>query len=263
MKEYDVIASLGGDCAVGYQLRHRGLRMTSLPFDWTRMMSKEPIEYLIRGFQNDFKDLCLKENLTFEGRRHLLIPGGRKEYPAYDTLTGFDFLHLFTKPLTDPGSYPAGRAILDRRIARFISMLGKAKTALLILVTEFAYDEQLARDLAASIRRRFPKLDLTLYLIQFAAKATETIDLGSGDVLCRYQRHLDKHYDMVFTSHEWKFLDTVKLTNLPPPQERKPKGLMRLKYTLWKKYGYELEERGYACCNAKYWHIDKDATVYV
>lgn len=260
MKEYDVIASLGGDCAVSYQLRHRGLRMTSLPFDWTRMTSPKALEYLICGFQNDFEDLCLKENLEFEGREPIVARGGRIEYPALDKLSGFDFIHLFTRPLTDNGAYDEGDAILKRRISRFVSMLEKAKSALLILATEFAYEDQLALALAQAIRHRFPQLKLSLRLMMFHSERQGVIVQENGDCICRYQRKLDLHYDMVFTSYEWKFLDVVKLSSCPLPAQRKPKGLKGLKYKTWKKFGLELEEQGYACCNMRFWNLDKESS---
>lgn len=260
MREYDVIASLGGDCAVGYQLRHRGLRRTALPFDWTRMTSPKALEYLVLGFQNDFIDLCAKENLEFEGREPIIARGRRVEYPALDKLSGFDFIHLFTRPLTEAGAYERGRDILMRRISRFVAMLEKAKSALLILATEFAYEDRLAYELAKAIRSRFPQLELSLRLIMFNAGKQEVIAQENGDCICRYQRKLDLHYDMVFTSYEWKFLDTIKLSCYSTPAQRKPKGLEGFKYKLWKKLGLELEEKGHACCNMRFWNLEKETS---
>lgn len=62
-EKYDLICSLGGNCMAASQIRQRGLRVASLPFDWTFIVNDKPLYKLAEGFKNKFKDFLLKENL--------------------------------------------------------------------------------------------------------------------------------------------------------------------------------------------------------
>ncbi len=64
IEKFDAIISLGGFCGAAAQLRARGLRPFSLPFDWLVMDSPQTIVYLTKAFERGFDDFCLKENLT-------------------------------------------------------------------------------------------------------------------------------------------------------------------------------------------------------
>ena len=63
-KEYDAIVSLGGFCGASIQLRARGLRPYSLPFDWLFMEDEQSIKWLTSEVGNDFRSFCLRENLV-------------------------------------------------------------------------------------------------------------------------------------------------------------------------------------------------------
>lgn len=244
-REYDLIASLGGNCAAACQMKHRGLRKVALGFDWLAMDDLRTIRYLADALNKGFADLALRENLK------VCLPpirsNGRKVCRYVDVLTGYRFLHLFHGEVeTDLDEYKRGRATLFRRIDRFMGLLGKAKTALLVLETNFEFDDSEVEKLHEAISQRFPFVDIELYVMMFSSRTQGDRILPGIGVVCRYQRPVDLNYDMQLTSWEWSFLDYVKLAaNNICDCPLRPTGMLRLKYKLWKHCGKELEDRGY------------------
>lgn len=62
-RQYDLICSLGGNCAAAHNLQYKGLRPFSLPFDWVYMLNEEPLYKLADCFKDDFSRFFLQENL--------------------------------------------------------------------------------------------------------------------------------------------------------------------------------------------------------
>ena len=89
--KYDLIASLGANCSVAYELKRRFLRSFSLPFDWLLIDDSRTFAYLARAFRNRFDDFMLKENLVE------LECGDGKYVPYYDKCSGCKFLHFFQR----------------------------------------------------------------------------------------------------------------------------------------------------------------------
>ncbi|MCR5839069.1 MAG: papain-like cysteine peptidase, partial [Kiritimatiellae bacterium] len=55
---YDLIFSLGGNCAAAHNLKIRRLRPYSLPFDWTYMVDERPIAWLISAIDSHMSGFC-------------------------------------------------------------------------------------------------------------------------------------------------------------------------------------------------------------
>ena len=55
-KEYDLICSLGGNCAAAHNLRIRNLRTVAYPFDWTYFKSDSAVYKLADNFVDGFKN---------------------------------------------------------------------------------------------------------------------------------------------------------------------------------------------------------------
>lgn len=251
MREYDSIVSLGGFCGAAAQLRIRGLRTCSMPFDWLYMESEESIKYLARAFQNDFKDFCLKENLALVPQSQDL--GGVAKYKYRDSLSKFVFIHHFHESI-DKGGYEKTYSTIKRRVDRFLSAFKPGKSVLLILATRFEYDLSLAARLLDSIREKFPGTSVDLHVIQFAAKLSDPLALGekipleypfSGEKYSRPQGE----YDINYTSSEWAFLDQVRLRNHEYPKMR---GFAKFKFKLWKSLSKYLRNEGYGCSGIRF-----------
>ena len=244
-REYDLIVSLGGNCAAACQMKHRGLRRVALGFDWLAMDDLRAIHYFSRAMENGFGDLALRENL--EVCSPPLGSGKQLEYRYADRLSGYRFLHHFHGDVwTDAGEYERGRRTLLKRIDRFMNLLDRSKTALLVLETNFEFEDVEIFKLHEAIARRFPSVDIELYVMMFSAGTQGDKPLPGIGAVCKYQRPVNLLYDMQFTSWEWSFLDYVRLSpaNFGNCHSR-PTGLSRIKYKLWKHCGKELEDRGY------------------
>jgi len=123
MKIYDIILSLGGSCAVANQLKERGLRLASYPFDW--IFTKEPtsLERLADCFREDFVNWPKLENLVEidEDERN----SHAAKYQYRDAYTGFRFIHDFTEPKERCAEVVREKYL--RRIERLCLRLKEAK----------------------------------------------------------------------------------------------------------------------------------------
>lgn len=59
--EYDLIVSLGANCSVAHNLRFRGLRPVSLPFDWCYFVDDVSIHFWIDEVGHGFPGLLKRE----------------------------------------------------------------------------------------------------------------------------------------------------------------------------------------------------------
>lgn len=249
-KEYDAIVSLGGFCGASIQLRARGLRPYSLPFDWLFMEDEQSIKWLTSEVGNDFRSFCLRENLVAIDRADV---GGMAPFKYKDVLSGYGFVHHFRKD-KEAGGYEEAKIVMDRRMRRFFSIFTPGKSVLLILSTLFEFDYGLAEDLLRAFRVRFPDTMIDLHVIQLGCAFDNTLTLAERvpDSLpftgCRVARMQD--YDLHYTSSEWSFLDGLALTDYP---RKKLKGISKLKFKIWKGLSKWLRNEGYGCLGVRFY----------
>ena len=245
--DYDMFVSLGGNCGAATQLKYRGLRTCAYPFDWLMMAGPETIDYLCEGFCDGFKQLCLKEHLRPMERPP--ARGGSARYWYEDVYTGFQFVHHFQSPITEPGVYEAARAILERRIRRLLEALNGGKRVLMILATPFAFDPQQAVRLLEVLRRQFPKSHIDLACLQFGVvfdtprTIAEAWDSALPFVAGGRYAHPLELYACLMTGYEWHFLDTAGFS----VGQRPLRGLDTWVFRLWRKTTKHLVRRGYPC----------------
>lgn len=106
-QEYDCIISSGGCCNAANQLKLRGLRPVSFPFDWPLTRDDRPIRYLPKGLRNRFRDFIVdnvdvpdkKITLPHDGiyGTHILsnVVGSNREYVRQYWM--WDFVHQTQK----------------------------------------------------------------------------------------------------------------------------------------------------------------------
>lgn len=246
-KNYDMIASLGGNCAAASQLRMRGLRLYSLPFDWLYMKDSQTIEWIADNFSRKFDNLMLQENLVPIPEQDL-HGGGTAPFGYKDTISGYGFIHHFFGPKDNPAAFNSVKAKMSRRVARFFSKLEEAESILFILATNFSYDENLADNLAKTIRNLYPNKVIDFHFMQFRYKfsdctqtARESIDEHLSK--CCYAREIGD-YDFEKTSSEWAFLDNVVLKD----EARCCLGIKdKFLYKIWKHISKYFLNKGYGC----------------
>ena len=251
MKSYDAIISLGGNCGAASQLRMRGLRPCSLPFDWTYMTGPETIEWLCRGFENGFADFCLRENLEPLAKD----ASGLAPYKYHDRASGYNFIHHFWTPADTDANHRVTYDIMRRRISRLGKIMKAGSSFLFILATNFEYDPALAVRLLETIRKLHPGKTIDMRVMQHCAtfenplvmseRWPEGLPFEGG----RYARRIF-NYDYNHTDSEWDFLDGLSLTGMPRPKRL---GLLdRIKYKLWKRFSKYFRDNGYACAGLRF-----------
>lgn len=247
-RRYDVIASLGGNCSVAFQLMHRGKRPCAYALDWTLVDDARAIAYLPEGIRTRFAAWCQKENLIEYDE-----PGveyGKKVLKYEDTLTGFRFMHHFHGEIGQGAYYEDAKKKLDCRMARFYERMSKAKRAYLILSTKFPIAREDAQNILEALDSVFPGVHVRLRILMFAAKEQISETCMDGRLeLCSYIRPLDLHYDMYYTAPEWKFMDELHLSGGASIREIRRRFPAKYKYKIWKSLGRWLERRGYGCAN--------------
>ena len=110
---FDLALSLGGSCISALQLRRRGLRTCSLPFDWLFHINDNILTSLSMCFQEDFQNWLLRDNLQE------LVGDERGVSPHYqykDTYTGFRFIHDFFQPIDHKGECKNVKRKYNKRI---------------------------------------------------------------------------------------------------------------------------------------------------
>lgn len=130
IRKYDLIVSLGEDCACATYLKMHNLRPYSLPFDWLTNASLETRFNLIL---DEFDKFLSVENLRIIDKKTLNHPTFDSDFDYYENIkNGLHFYHDF------PYSIPIKESIKDvedkyeRRIKRLYKLLKNRKKVLFI-----------------------------------------------------------------------------------------------------------------------------------
>lgn len=207
--EYDLIISLGGNCMAANNLRYRNMRPFSLPFDWVYMQDKKPLKYLIEGFKDRFKNLCLFENLekVQDNDAHKII--------YKDNYSGFYFPNHFEKNVIDKNEYKRFYEKLKRRIDRLFNSIEKNNSILFILACAIPFEKNDVLELKTTLSKLYPTKKLDFRVMIFNANEEEVVVDNNNIHIYKYTR-IQNLYDFTKTNYEWAFLDDIKLTISPP-----------------------------------------------
>ncbi len=207
-KKYDLICSLGGNCAAAHNLLYRGLRHYSLPFDWCYIKNDKPIEYLCEGFQNNFKDFLLKENLVpLTGEEYNNSHTTNAQYK--DILTGYYFVNHFTKDADFDEDYEIVYAKIKRRLNRLLNKIVCGKNILFVLTASFYIDIEKIKNLKSVLQSSYPDKNFDFYVMFF--NQTENKISKEENFTVKYCKRPLNVKDFNETNKEWKFLDKISL----------------------------------------------------
>ena len=130
-----------------------------------------------------------------------------------------------------------------------------------MLETAFPYDVSYARDIYRALRAVFPgdEKKIDLIVMQFRADRCREDVLEDGHLfLAQYERPINIVYDNQFTAPEWMWMDALRITGLPLPEERRKRSLIvKWKYKLWATLGKSLESEGAGCANMRFRTFDR------
>ena len=205
-ERYDLICSLGGNCSAAHNLKFRNMRYYSLPFDRCYVTDEAPFRYLSKGFQNNFSDFFLKENLIQqEGNIHHPI--------IYrDSVSLYFFPHHLKATLDTPGSYESAASKMQRRIGRLLKKMKEAQSILFILATAFCFDIECIRELSATLNKLYPDKNIQFKVLQFDSPLPNSEEHLENIHLMRFSR-LQNNYDFYKTNFEWAFLDSIEISS--------------------------------------------------
>lgn len=250
--QFDLIASLGGNCSAAGQLKHRGLRRFSLPLDYVLMTDATPVQALPRLLTNRFKGWLQFENAV--EYHPPIIHKGQRTYLIQDRASGFKFIHHFKGPEFSKDLFRAVRHKMDRRIDRFYERVGRADRVLFVLTTAFAYEQNLAEEIYFALKVAFPRQDIHFMVMQFSAESNRTVSMYDDHLtICTHQRDFNIVYDNQFTAPEWCWMDSLEITGVPRPEIVRKKGLLnKWAFKIWWRLGEWLESRGAGVLNIRF-----------
>ena len=206
--EFDAIISLGGNCSVAHNLRIRDLRNASYPFDWLLMDDSMPIDYLVKGFDNEFADFCLKENLVeLVGDERGMEKPGRLQFR--DKVSGWKLIHHFNVTSDFNAEFCRVHATLRRRISRMLANFASGGRYLLVLAPTFSVDEGCVDELRLVLRRKYPRSSFFLLVMSFCERESG-VEISENVLYSRIARP-QNIYDFSKTGIEWSFLDRLSL----------------------------------------------------
>ena len=150
MKKYNIIYSLGRDCACSSYLKKNGLRLTSGPFDW---LTNAGFEQRFDLILNDFENFLNKEDLI-PMPKPTQFPADKNNDYYENKRTGLYFWHDFPADKSFDQSYPLIKQKYNRRIDRFYKNIKKHKRVLLVWFSQLHNTD---KDLIVELCNKFCK----------------------------------------------------------------------------------------------------------
>ena len=187
---YDLVYSLGRDCACAMYMSKYGLRTYSGPFDWLTMplSMNDEFQRRIECILTDFKYFWNQEDFKFLPKDPSVFNDEHCDY--YENVkTGFYFYHDFPTGIPMEESLPKVKEKYQRRIDRFYSEILKNKRVLLIWLSHsFLTDHTLQIDLCNDVCKKFGK-QIDFLLIEH----NENLPLGTIEKIPSLPSHITKY----------------------------------------------------------------------
>ena len=188
--KFDLIVSIGEDCACSSYLRRCKLQDFSYPFDW---LTKAPFENRLNLILNNFSDFMQKENL----------------YPLEKPKTGnvdkkcdywedkkYDFYFYHDFPIGEPfeTAYYKVKEKFDRRINRLYEQISTSQNILFVWWSrDKRQDINIIKNYYLKLSQKFASKSVYLLLVEYGEKE-ENIFLENNHVLIsRYDNISYKH----------------------------------------------------------------------
>lgn len=132
-KKFDIIYSIGRDCACSDYLFHNKLRLCSGPLDW---LTNASVEQRFEMLLNDFKDFLNSKDFQFLPKDPNVFNDEKCDY--YENIkTGFYFYHDFPIGIPFEKTFPEVQKKYSRRIKRFYENINKKERVLLVWFSHY------------------------------------------------------------------------------------------------------------------------------
>ncbi len=162
-RPFDLIFSLGDDCACSYYLREFKLQNASYPLDW---VGWAPVECAVSLIVSDFKDFLATE--YFEPASYPNPAAADTTHDFYkNTKTGLYTAHDFPAGVPPKESLPEVEAKYGRRIKRFYDDISKAKRILFVWLSKTSNtpDDVLIREFDR-MKTKFPAQEIVWLILE-------------------------------------------------------------------------------------------------
>ena len=177
-KKFDLIFSLGKDCACTSYLRRFHLQDYSYPFDWlTKADFFTRVDLLI----NDFKGFLEKENLTQLDKS--TFKGSVDELNDYywDTKTDFYFYHDFDAKIPFDESFAIVKAKYQRRIERLYRQIQSAQDILIVWWSRDKHqDIDKVKASCTRLSQKFAGKNISMLLIESGKESQQFYPLNAN-----------------------------------------------------------------------------------
>lgn len=206
-KKYDLVFSIGGNCAAAHNLRFRGLRKFSLPFDWTYIKDESALYKLADEFENNFKNSLILKNLQ-ELSKEEYSQDHNDKIQYKDLATGYYWVNHFSQKIDNNiKEYKKVKQKFDKRVTRLDNYIKKSQTILLLLSTNFSVNIEPCRYLINTLNKKYPNKIFDIKVSSFGCQNNTSIE-EHNIIINHYQRELNLN-DFIKTNIEWDFLNTI------------------------------------------------------
>ena len=189
MKRFDMAFSMGFSCGGTMALRRVGLQFASYPLDW---IGSPGIVQSAKMIASEFAGWFEKDDLQL-----VAVRGGSFQNNVYQNRkTRFGFPHDFPRFFRFAEKYPETAEKYARRIKRFLTDLGSAKSALVVYIERPINPRAADADLAEAKRileAKFPQVtfELVYFHLDEGRKDFAETAVGGGitAVACNYVQY--------------------------------------------------------------------------
>ena len=198
--KFDLVVSLGGNCAAAHQLLYKNFRTAAYPFDWTYFTSDEAVYQLAKGFKEEFKNYALKEN--FE---ELPVNPSHPDRIQYKDKYGkIIWANHFNYGKDD---YNEVKEKLTRRFERLINSIKKAHRIIFVFSVSFKIEPDAFFVLLDTLDELYPDKHIEIKVVSF--NADKNYKYKNNNIEIFYYKRQMNDSDYGSTNKEWDFLDKI------------------------------------------------------
>lgn len=168
-KEYDIIYSIGQDCACATYMKQARIRDCSGPFDW---LTKSNFEKRMKLILDDFNNFLNQEDLKTMPKP-TQFPADKNNTYYENIRTGLYFWHDFPADKDFETAYPLVKEKYDRRINRFIENIRTKEKVLLIYFSHYSINnDELIKELCDKVCKKYNK-NIDFLIIEYDETKTD------------------------------------------------------------------------------------------
>ncbi len=172
-KPYDIIYSLGTDCACASYLAANNLRSTAGPFDW---LTNASLDTRLNLILDDFNNFMIFEDIISLPKDPDVLNDRNHDY-YQNVRNGFYYYHDFPANIDIKDSFNSVKEKYDRRIKRFYQKIVTSRRVLLVwLAHNQIIDDFITKELCQKIAAKFNKEIDFLFIEHDGSKADNEIE---------------------------------------------------------------------------------------